>query len=117
MHLHFSEAIKEFDRGEIHEDATLKCYMYCVFETLDLMNAKGELFLLRLAEHFDFTDDEEIQSIAYQMGRKCLHPPENDNNCEKAFYYHKCWKSRDPVVCHIFRMKTHFLLFIELNFV
>lgn len=36
--------------------------------------------------------------IAYQTGRTSLHSPENENNCEKVFYYHKCWKTNDPVV-------------------
>ena len=92
-----SEAIKEFDIGEIHEDASLKCYMYCVFELLELMNDKGQLFVMRLADHIESNYDDEVQSIAFNMGRKCLRP-EGDNNCERAFWYHKCWKSTDPVV-------------------
>lgn len=95
---HRSEAIKEFDSGEIHEDASLKCYMYCVFEVLELINDKGDLFVMRLADHIESNYDDEVQSIAFNMGRKCLRP-EGDNNCEKAFWYHKCWKSKDAVVC------------------
>lgn len=53
---------------------------------------------MRLSDHIESNYDEEVQKIAYQMGKKCLHPPDNENNCEKAFYYHKCWKQNDPVV-------------------
>ncbi|XP_055305303.1 pheromone-binding protein-related protein 6-like [Sitodiplosis mosellana] len=95
------EAIKEFSDGEIHEDASLKCYMYCVFELLELMNDKGQLFVMRLADHIESNYDDEIQTIALNMGRKCLRP-EGDNNCERAFWYHKCWKSKDPVHYFLF---------------
>lgn len=93
-----AEAIAEFDQGKIHEDASLKCYMFCVFEVLDLISSKGDLFVMRLSDHIESNYDEEVKKITYQMGKKCLHPPDNENNCEKAFYYHKCWKQNDPVV-------------------
>lgn len=105
----FLEAIKEFDSGEIHDDASLKCYMYCIFEVLELINDKGELFIMKLADHIESNYDEEIQNIAFQMGRKCLRPPDNESNCEKAFYYHQCWKTRDPVVRSFF-ISAYFLL-------
>lgn len=65
---------------------------------LELISSKGDLFVMRLADHIDSNYDEEVRNIAYQMGKKCIHPPENESNCEKAFYYHKCWKTTDPVV-------------------
>lgn len=71
--------------------------MYCVFELLELMNDKGQLFVMRLADHIESNYDDEVQTIVFNMGRKCLRP-EGDNNCDKAFWYHKCWKSKDPVV-------------------
>lgn len=94
-----TEAIKEFDIGEIHEDASLKCYMFCTFEYLGLISKRGELFVMRLADHIESNYDAEVKDITNQMGRKCLYPPENESNCEKAFYYHKCWKQQDPKVC------------------
>lgn len=109
-----TEAIQEFDRGEIHEDASLKCYMFCVFEVLDLISSKGDLFVMRLADHVESNYDEEIQNIVYQMGRKCLRPPDNENNCEKAFYYHKCWKSTDPVVS-LYTLNLYVILPFVLN--
>lgn len=100
------EAIKDFDSGEIerieiHENSSLKCYMYCVFEMTELINDKGDLFIMKLADHIESNYDDEVQNIAFQMGRKCLRA-EGDNNCKKAFWYHKCWKSKDPVVCFFF---------------
>lgn len=89
------EAIKEFDAGEIHEDAALKCYMYCVFETMGIWGADDKLQLIKLADHVEENYDEEIQEIAFSMGRKCLKPI-GDNKCERAFSYHKCWKMSEP---------------------
>lgn len=109
------EAIREFDQGEIHEDASLKCYMYCVFEVLELINDKGQLFIMKLADHIESNYDDEVQNIAFQMGRRCLRPPEDENNCEKAFYYHKCWKTRDPVVCFVHFNFIHIVL--KFNFI
>lgn len=60
------------------------------------MDDKGDLHLETLATHIEKLD-KEIQDIAFNMGRKCL-KPQGDNQCERAFWYHKCWKTADPVV-------------------
>lgn len=70
--------------------------MNCVFDKLDLVNGKGELLVMRLADHIDSNYNEEVRGIAYQMGRKCLVPPDDVDHCEKAYFYHRCWKERDP---------------------
>lgn len=88
-----SEAIKEFDHGEVIEDATLKCYMHCIFDKVGLLSSKGDLFLMRLLDHIK---SEDNQNTAYEMGRKCLYPPEGADKCEKSFYFHECWKKSDP---------------------
>lgn len=88
------ESIKEFSDGEIHEDEKLKCYMHCLFHEAHLYNDKGELHFEKLQTHIEKLD-EEIQDIAFHMGRKCLKPV-GDNQCERAFWYHKCWKTNDP---------------------
>lgn len=93
----FVEAIKEFSDGQIHEDAKLKCYMFCIFEEAGVWMAdKQELHLEKLSLHLEEYDDE-IQEIAFHMGRRCL-KPQGEDNCEKAFWYHKCWKTYDPKV-------------------
>lgn len=83
--------------GEIHEDAALKCYMYCVFETMELWTSDDKLHLMKMAEHLEDNYSDEIQDIAIRMGRRCVRP-EGDNKCERAFWYHKCWKTQDPKV-------------------
>lgn len=93
--------------------------MYCVFEVTELINDKGELFIMKLADHIESNYDSEVQDIAFQMGRKCLRP-EGDNNCEKAFWYHKCWKSRDPVVSFIIHFNClqsfNYMFMFEIDF-
>lgn len=71
--------------------------MFCIFEEAGVWMAdREELHLEKLALHIEEYDDE-IQEIAFHMGRRCLKPQGNDN-CEKAFWYHKCWKTYDPKV-------------------
>lgn len=71
--------------------------MFCVFEEAGLWMAdRQELHLEKLTLHIE-EFDEEIQEIAFHMGRRCV-KPQGDNNCEKAFWYHKCWKTYDPKV-------------------
>lgn len=111
------EAVKEFSDGEIHEDEKLKCYMSCLFHELNVVDDKGDLHFEKISVHIDKLD-EELQEIAYRMGRKCLRP-EGDNVCERAFWFHKCWKSADPKVTQLscnfiqFRLLIYFFsLFI-----
>lgn len=70
--------------------------MNCVFHEAEVVDDKGEVHLEKLAAHVDKID-EELQDIAYNMGRKCLRPV-GDSQCERAFWFHKCWKSADPKV-------------------
>ncbi|KAJ6642869.1 General odorant-binding protein 83a [Pseudolycoriella hygida] len=88
------EAIKKFSDVEVHEDEKLKCYMNCLFHEAKVVDENGELHLERLAEGLDMLKPE-IQEIALGMGKKCMKPI-GDNLCEKAFWYHKCWKNADP---------------------
>ncbi|XP_031628241.1 pheromone-binding protein-related protein 6-like [Contarinia nasturtii] len=88
------EAIIEFSDGVVHDDPALKCYMQCVFVEAKAVDEKGEVHLELLQLHIDDLD-EEIQNIAIRMGKKCLHPV-GETLCERAFWYHKCWKQADP---------------------
>lgn len=105
-----TEAIREFSDGEIHEDEALKCYMDCLFKEGKVVDENGELHLEKLATHIEKLD-EEIQAIAIQMGKKCL-KVQGANQCERAFWYHKCWKSADPKVIFILSV---FLFYIDSN--
>lgn len=68
--------------------------MYCMFEEADLVSETGEVHLEKIATHVEMLD-QEIQNIALNMGRRCLRPV-GDDKCEKAFWFHKCWKTADP---------------------
>lgn len=94
-----AEAIKEFSDGEIHDDANLKCYMHCIFVEANAVDEHGEVHLEKLQVHIEDLD-REIQNIAIGMGKKCLYP-EGDTLCEKAYWFHKCWKTNDPKVSKI----------------
>lgn len=73
--------------------------MLCVFKEGGLLLDNGEIHLEKLAMHIEEFDDE-IQDIAFHMGRRCIRPV-GDNPCEVAFWYHKCWKSYDPKVNYL----------------
>lgn len=96
LNFEFLEAIKEFSDGEIHDDANLKCYMHCVFVEANAVDEHGEVHLEKLQVHIEDLD-REIQNIAIHMGKKCLYP-EGETLCDKAFWFHKCWKTNDPKV-------------------
>lgn len=86
----------KFSDGEIHEDEKLKCYMNCVFHEGHVVDDAGELHLEKLAEGVEMLGPE-VEAIALAMGKKCLKPV-GDTQCERAFWYHKCWKTADPKV-------------------
>lgn len=89
-----TEAIKEFSDGVTHEaDEDLKCYMHCIFREANVLSDDGVVHLEKLHEMLPAS----MQDIAMQMGKECLHP-EGDNQCEKAYWLHKCWKMTDPKV-------------------
>lgn len=88
------EAIREFSDGEVHHDPALKCYMYCIFKEGGAIRENGEVHLEELADHIESYDDE-VQDIFFHMARRCLRPV-GDTLCERAFWFHQCWKSYDP---------------------
>lgn len=67
-----------------------------MFEEAKVLDDKGEVHLEKLATHIEKLD-KEIQDIAMNMGRKCLRP-QGETQCERAFWFHKCWKTADPRV-------------------
>lgn len=91
----FTEAIREFSDGQIHEDEKLKCYMGCAFHESGLVDDDGKVNLVRVHEQFEF--DDELHMIMMDMMRKCLYPS-GANSCEKAFALNQCWKKADPKV-------------------
>lgn len=88
--------------------------MFCIFEEGGVwLPDKNELHLEKLALHVEEYDDE-IQEIVFHMGRRCLRPEGNDN-CEKAFWYHKCWKTYDPKVRYAMNYKSLWKWFLICN--
>ncbi|CAD7090618.1 unnamed protein product [Hermetia illucens] len=85
------EAIKEFSDGEIHEDEALKCYMNCLFHEAGLVNDDGQVDLEMLYAMLP----DNLKEIALNMGKQCM-TPQGDNLCEKAWWFHQCWKKADP---------------------
>lgn len=110
----FTEAIKRFSDVEIHDDEKLKCYMNCLFHEAKVVDENGELHLERLAEGLDMLKPE-IQEIAIGMGKKCMKAV-GDTLCEKAFWYHKCWKSADPKVFSSHKKKLLISRHFQLGF-
>lgn len=82
------------------------------------MDENGDLHLERLAEGLDMLKPE-IQEIALGMGKKCMKPA-GDTLCEKAFWYHKCWKTADPKVSfhtHILNYSSFSTVFIDYSII
>lgn len=70
--------------------------MNCIFHEAKVVDDNGEVHLEKIQVHIEKLD-AELQEIAMNMGKKCL-KPEGETQCDRAFYYHKCWKSADPKV-------------------
>lgn len=106
----FTEAIKEFSDGRIHEDDKLKCYMSCVFHESSMVDDDGKVNLVRVHEQFEY--DDTIHMIMMNMMRKCLYP-EGGDLCEKAFFLHQCWKRADPKVYEHSQFSYSYEMFYE----
>lgn len=95
-------AIKRFSDEDIFEDdEKLKCYMQCIFEKVRFTDDKGELHLGKVLDSIP----EDFEDIALQMGLRCTKPKGN-TLCDRAFWYHKCWKTADPVVSNFNSKKS-----------
>lgn len=88
------EAVKRFsDADPFDDNRALKCYMDCMFRVTNVTDDRGELHMGKLLEHVP----TEFEDIALRMGVRCTRPKGKDV-CERAFWFHKCWKTSDPVV-------------------
>ncbi|KAM8705268.1 hypothetical protein ACLKA7_009690 [Drosophila subpalustris] len=84
-------AIKEFSDGEIHEDETLKCYMNCLFHEFEVVDDNGDVHL----ETLFHSVPHSVRDNLIAMSKHCIHPV-GDTLCEKAWWFHQCWKKADP---------------------
>lgn len=55
------------------------------------MQENGELHLEKVVVAIP----KSIEMIFLHMAKRCLYP-QGDNQCERAFWFHKCWKTADP---------------------
>uniref|UniRef100_A0A182PIX8 Uncharacterized protein n=1 Tax=Anopheles epiroticus TaxID=199890 RepID=A0A182PIX8_9DIPT len=86
------EALERFSDADIFEDdQALKCYMQCMFRLSNVTDDRGELHLGKM---FEFVS-VEFEDITLRMGARCTKPKGKDL-CERAFWFHKCWKTSDP---------------------
>uniref|UniRef100_A0A182SNT8 Uncharacterized protein n=1 Tax=Anopheles maculatus TaxID=74869 RepID=A0A182SNT8_9DIPT len=86
-------AIKRFsDEDAFEDDRGLKCYMDCMFRLTNVTDDRGELHMGKLLDHVP----HEFEDIALRMGVRCTRPKGKDV-CERAFWFHRCWKQSDPV--------------------
>lgn len=91
-----ADAIVRFSDVEIFDnDPKLKCYMSCLFLEAGLTDDDGQLHLEKLVDTVNLLDDTS-QLIFLKMAKRCLRPVKTDA-CESAFWFHKCWKTADPV--------------------
>lgn len=70
--------------------------MNCVFHEAYVIDDAGELHLEKLIESIELFGDE-IEKVFLHMGKRCMRT-QGDTQCERAFWYHKCWKTSDPKV-------------------
>lgn len=63
---------------------------------MDGVDEHGEVHLEKMQAHIENLD-RATQNILINIGKRCIYP-EGDTLCEKAFWFHKCWKSVDPYV-------------------
>lgn len=73
----------------------MKCYMNCLFQVFKLTDNKGEIDFNKIQSHVDNMDDE-FRNIVDPMVKSCQNPI-GDDQCERAFSIHKCWKQQDSV--------------------
>lgn len=91
----YSDTITAYSDGPQVDnvDEILKCYMHCIFVQAEVYHDNGSLNLPLLYEKLPAS----MKYVGLKMGSQCL-VPVGDTACERAFWYNKCWKSKDPVV-------------------
>lgn len=89
------DAIKAYSDTDAAADDKLRCYMACLFQECNVVDAEGHLHLDKLMAGIEAALSKEVQDIAVNMGKKCLRA-EGTTACETAGWYNDCWKKSDP---------------------
>lgn len=84
------------DFSKLPEDQSLKCYMYCQFRQMDMMDPDiPDMRFDVMAQNVEILQKWE-QEIFLKMGRKCLRVrPKKKEVCEVAYAFNVCLKRGD----------------------
>ncbi|XP_065077583.1 general odorant-binding protein 83a [Ochlerotatus camptorhynchus] len=93
--------LKQCMDGTLHDDREIKCYIYCLFDKIDVIDeATGRILLDRLAPLALTTD---IKETLEHLTNECGHIKLEDS-CDTAYEVAKCYfDAHDQVVkfCHL----------------
>nr|QGN03642.1 putative odorant binding protein 8 [Conopomorpha sinensis] len=94
--------VQKFNEGTMVDDPQLKCYMKCMFLEFGVLNEETGQFRY---EKMLSLIPQEMKSIAYDMGRNCIHFKGEGGTdlCQLSYDLHKCWQKAAPE--HYFILK------------
>lgn len=84
-----------------------------MFVEAKAVDEHGEVHLELLQLHIDKLD-REIQDIALNMGKKCLYA-KGETLCDRAWWYHNCWKAADPKVRNSILLQKEYRFFFSID--
>lgn len=76
-----------------------------------VVDDNGELHL----EKLEALIPDDFKEIAVQMGKDCKNP-EGGDLCERAWWFHQCWKKNDPYVSDSYRNKEKSTQLLSLSY-
>ncbi|XP_073950523.1 general odorant-binding protein 83a-like [Choristoneura fumiferana] len=87
--------VDQFSKGTMVDDDKLKCYMKCIFLEFQVLDETTGLFRY---EKMLGLIPQEMKSVAYEMGRNCIHfkGEGGADLCQVSFDLHRCWQKADP---------------------
>ncbi|XP_063387196.1 general odorant-binding protein 83a-like [Cydia fagiglandana] len=87
--------VDDFSKGTMVDDEKLKCYMKCIFLEFQVLDETTGHFRY---ERMLAALPQEMKSIAYEMGRNCIHFKGEGaaNLCQVSYDLHRCWQQADP---------------------
>ncbi|XP_055640243.1 pheromone-binding protein-related protein 6 [Toxorhynchites rutilus septentrionalis] len=95
------EIIKQCMDGTLHDQREVKCYIYCLFHKVDVIDeATGRILLDRLAP---LAPNSDMRDAFEHLTRECGHI-ETDDPCDTAYEVAKCYfAAHDEVMrfCHL----------------
>nr|ALG36142.1 odorant binding protein 9 [Sclerodermus sp. MQW-2015] len=83
--------VDSVNNGQLPEDRSITCYMFCMFDTFAVVDEDGVLDADTLSSFFP----EEVQEKARGAFGPCSEPP-GDDNCDKMKNLAKCIHEHDP---------------------